>query len=429
MPGPKGRPILISSPDRPGSLLRSIREVAAAKEKEHYQSEDWLKWLIAAHPEVLPVEEFGSEFAEPVSVAREMRANGGAIDILLVSRTGGLIVVETKLWENPEQRREVVGQVLDYVTHVRGRSRDELDATIRGAPKKDGVQYRSLQEAAEAFKKSAAKRGEDTSSVQAQFFNGVETSLRDGRILLLVVGDAIRGSLEDIGRMLSEPQRTTQAFQLGLVELGVYPTGPGPFPAVVVPRVVGRTGEVQIPVRIRIVCEHGSPVPRVVTERDGPPPTSEPSERRKWTSDEAKSAIKAALPPTAQEQFDGFCTQLQEICGMAPNGGRGDSASLIYVESKAQVTIMVMRADGTLKFQFQNMQNDGVPRSALEAFVAGAQRIGGGFEKLTESDLASFPTVQLSHLLLDTGRQETFFGLVEALVRAIASGSPRNESG
>ena len=38
------------------------------------------------------------------------------LDILAVTETGRLILVECKLWKNPQARREVLAQVIEYAS-------------------------------------------------------------------------------------------------------------------------------------------------------------------------------------------------------------------------------------------------------------------------------------------------------------------------
>ena len=54
--------------------------------------------------------------------------DSGAIDNLYLRTAGYLVVVETKLWRNPQGRREVVSQVLDYVKDIVTRDLDWLES-------------------------------------------------------------------------------------------------------------------------------------------------------------------------------------------------------------------------------------------------------------------------------------------------------------
>jgi hypothetical protein len=57
-------------------------------------------------------------YADHLPVCRELRTAAGRIDCLFVTRLGGLVIVECKLWRNPQARREVVGQILDSVKEI-----------------------------------------------------------------------------------------------------------------------------------------------------------------------------------------------------------------------------------------------------------------------------------------------------------------------
>ena len=66
-----------------------------------------------------------------VSLGREIPTAAGPIDNLFLSRNGYLVVVETKLWSNPEARRQVVAQLLDYAAQLRKWRYSNLDAIAR----------------------------------------------------------------------------------------------------------------------------------------------------------------------------------------------------------------------------------------------------------------------------------------------------------
>ncbi len=75
---------------------------------DDFHDEDWVQELLFAHPQLIPFDEFGSEFSGSVAVAREVESGAGPIDILYINADGLLTLVETKLWRNPQSRRDVV---------------------------------------------------------------------------------------------------------------------------------------------------------------------------------------------------------------------------------------------------------------------------------------------------------------------------------
>jgi hypothetical protein len=87
--------------------------------------EDWLQEAIAQNPELvlgpcrqasfIPQDEQWRYWSREVAVKN---AQSISIDVLLVSEFGRLGIVETKLFQNPEARRQVVAQALEYAIHL-----------------------------------------------------------------------------------------------------------------------------------------------------------------------------------------------------------------------------------------------------------------------------------------------------------------------
>lgn len=93
------------------ALLKAGDEFMVLEESD-FDAETALQEAIKRNPEVIPVADVG--LSEVVVVGRETSLPVGAIDLLLLDAEGQVIIVETKLSRNPELRRQVVAQVLDY---------------------------------------------------------------------------------------------------------------------------------------------------------------------------------------------------------------------------------------------------------------------------------------------------------------------------
>src|SRR5271157_1693314 len=76
--------------------------------------ERWLQKLVSRYPNVLPIEQIEPALTPAISICMELPLSSGFVDNLYATPDGDLIVGETKLFRNPEARREVVGQVIDY---------------------------------------------------------------------------------------------------------------------------------------------------------------------------------------------------------------------------------------------------------------------------------------------------------------------------
>lgn len=105
---------------------RRSHERCAAKELG--LDESWLRDAIVDNPDLVigPCRAAGLTDDDWYPWQREFRVEGGRIDVLLLSSEGRVAVVETKLATNPELRRRVLAQALDYLAHLPDRFDDEL---------------------------------------------------------------------------------------------------------------------------------------------------------------------------------------------------------------------------------------------------------------------------------------------------------------
>lgn len=191
----------------------------------HGFDEATIQGLIHAHPAVLPVAEIDPIFADPVPICRELNTPAGPIDNLLVTPAGLPVLVECKLWRNPQARREVVGQILDYAKELGRWSASDLQREVsRRVPGRVNPVLELVREAGHAVDEVA-------------FTDALTHNLRRGRFLLLIVGDGIREGVEAITEYLGG--QSGLHFTLGLVEMPVFGAPDGG--RLVVPRVLART--------------------------------------------------------------------------------------------------------------------------------------------------------------------------------------------
>jgi hypothetical protein len=94
--------------------------------------------LVQAHPACLPIAEIDPLFSGPVPICTELSTPAGAIDNFMVTPSGLPVLIECKLWRNPEGRREVVGQILDYAKELSRWSSSDLQREVSRRLKRDG---------------------------------------------------------------------------------------------------------------------------------------------------------------------------------------------------------------------------------------------------------------------------------------------------
>jgi hypothetical protein len=139
----------------------------------------------------------------------------GRIDNLLMTDDGHLVVVEMKLWRNPEAIREVVGQIFHYGVTLEAIGVPAIEAALtrceEGVPRL--MSGRSLIEyAIEQFEI------ED----ERAFSSALASHLRNGELLYLIAGDGIRVSVDAISMWINA--RSGSPFRFGLVKLDIYET-------------------------------------------------------------------------------------------------------------------------------------------------------------------------------------------------------------
>ena len=128
----------------------------------------------------------------------------------LLHHRARFVLIEAKLWRNPEARRTVVGQVLDYAKEL---SRWTYEDLQREVTRHTGRQGNSL------FDIVNEATGE---LIETDFVDEVARGLRQGRFLLLICGDGIREGVAAITDFLE--RHGTLQFTFGLVEMAMYRT-------------------------------------------------------------------------------------------------------------------------------------------------------------------------------------------------------------
>ena len=103
-----------------------------------YPDEAFLRDQVFEEPRLIPGPETGANPDAAVVAVRELQLpGGGASDVVLIDSDGGICIVECKLATNPEKKRAVIGQVLDYASSLAGFSYDDLNERVRAGHDRD----------------------------------------------------------------------------------------------------------------------------------------------------------------------------------------------------------------------------------------------------------------------------------------------------
>jgi hypothetical protein len=227
-----GSPLWIADAQQSASFLRRA-DLGANSALGHYD-EAWLQTLLHAHPEVFPIGQIESGYGDLIPLCRELPLSfgggrSGSLDNLFVTRDGKLVLVEAKLWRNPEARRTVVAQALEYAAAVFRMSYGELESAVAKARGASKMPASSMFEIV-----AGASGGVD----EDEFIDEVARNLERGRAIIAVVGDGIREDIIPLADLLQS--HAGHRFTFALVELAVYET-PANGTRLVVPSVLAQT--------------------------------------------------------------------------------------------------------------------------------------------------------------------------------------------
>lgn len=305
-----GLPLIVSN--FTDTAARGLKRIRFQKGDDDGLSfnERWLQKLISRYPNVLPIERIEPALTPAIPICMELPLASGFADNLYATPDGDLIVGETKLFRNPESRREVVGQLIDYAKDLSALSYEQLEDVIDRAEAPDGNGGHPSVRLCDAVTKIVGHEEIN----EEQFINSVSRNLKRGRFLLLVIGDGIQDGTERIASFLQ--QHAGMHFILGLVELAIFelPTEMGGY--LVQPRILARTKNIDRGIvtiedeRIRV-----APPPDQRIDQTNVP-------KRTTISEEKFYEELAAYYPAVVPKLKAFTTKL-EAMGIAIEFGKG----------------------------------------------------------------------------------------------------------
>ena len=345
-------------------------------------SESDLRDLLAARATALPVRHFDPVFSSPVCVGTEFPVPGvGRVDALFLSPSGYLTIVETKLWQNPEARREVVAQIIDYAQEIARWTFSDLETTFREQRAAAGQSTSSLYD--------HVCESEDGADGQREFVDAVNRCLRDGRFLLLVIGDGIREGVEKMAEFL---QRTpTLQYTLGLVELACYRRRGQHDSLLVVPQIIARTTEITravVHIDLQGRDEHSVKVTAVVPPDTPPTGTSRVN---RLSEEEFYSQLGVSSSSDAAQRLRAFVEDLMarhesiEVT-FTPRWLQMRVQPLDY--EGPQLVVLAVSTEGRIRTRkwWVDYLVEHAPEGTLELFIQGLGAVDERIRPLQKSD-------------------------------------------
>jgi hypothetical protein len=391
------KPFLIYQ-DSKGKLLSEIDP------RRGVYNEAWLQELIRTHPELLPTGEIEPVFAPLIPIGREVQTSVGYIDNIFISPQGYLVIVETKLWRNPDAKRDVLAQAIDYSSSVATWTYTDIDKITRDYLRVYERTNCSLIEWIESHRQEIEN--------PEYFEDSVSRNLKHGRFLLLVVGDRIRSSVIDMLKYVNKYPHLS--VNVALVELQCFKVGKDDeWPLLIIPSTLAQTQIVERSV-VQITVNHLDKTEEieVTQEKDGENGTRS---RVRLSEDEYWEKMKNQAPKcvdSAKRIIDYF----RDIVILKP---RANSMAVhMYVpESDQRISLFFIRTDGVIESWVgtiaSQLESAGLDKSLLETY---------------QHDLAPLLRAKTKSLSIsspaDKVDPDKFIEVVERFIHSVLSAEP-----
>lgn len=184
---------------------RSMRDGLLGKSLE-----DALQSIFENYPEILPGHQIAAGADDPprfVLLRREMPVGSSwSLDHLYVDQYGIPTLVETKLSQNPESRREVIGQIVEYAASA--------DSTWTSTLIRERSS-RYWQDRGETLENVLEREFGPDLDIEA-FWSLVDTALRQHNLRLIIAADELRPEVRRMIEYLNKEMRNAQVLGLEL---------------------------------------------------------------------------------------------------------------------------------------------------------------------------------------------------------------------
>jgi hypothetical protein len=261
--------------------------------RELGRDERFLEQVIAAAPHLLGLDPYETGVAGPtVAISQRVLSTPTGRDVrpdlVLLSESGHIVVIEVKLSDNAELRdRRVVAQVIEYAASVASLSDEQA------------VEW--LGEVSDGSWTDAVRRWFPGAESAERLGDALRRRMRQAEIHLVIVSDGAPDGLRDLVRAVAG-QAALGEFRLHVVELNPY-VAHGVEGVLLVPSALART-EIVARTAITVSYEVGSAQPSVSVVASSPAEVEEAiAEARAGTIDPTLLAVVAAYDSAAPPEL------------------------------------------------------------------------------------------------------------------------------
>lgn len=199
-------------------------DVTTVLEQKPFLDEASLQTLLEEHPELIALDDVDPSASALMPIGREVGLAGQSLDLLFIDAGGRLVAVETKLRRNPEVRREVIGQVLEYGAYLSSWTIEDVEAQsaryLSDARTPERFRGQNLYE---ALSNLAASSSSEEASDEDALREKISDRLAAEDMVLLIAVDRIVDALRQTVTFVNGASR----FGMYLLEVQEYPLPDG----------------------------------------------------------------------------------------------------------------------------------------------------------------------------------------------------------
>ena len=336
------------------------------------EAEAELQDLLIESPSLIPIDEIREGVSSPVFAVGEFGLPGsGNTDILAFSPEGDLAIVECKLAANPESKRKVIGQILEYAAYLWGMNYEEVNTRI------EKLRGKNLSDLIE----ETVVGGWDERS----FREGVEQSLKSGSFILIIVVDKINEELRHIIRYMNECSKS--AFSLHALEMDRF-------------KAEG----------IEILVPHLHGV-------SAKPPAGE-SKRKRWSKEEFLRVLNENVEPNAYSVVEDLYKWGEDVADRIWPGTGVETGSFTfhYLREGQTISVFTIYTTGKLMLNY-GWLSPVVDEQIIKEFHGKIHEIST-FRRIP-ADFSKWPSIKVADAFGDSESVEKFKRAVEWLREAI----------
>lgn len=184
----------------PSIIVQDADGDARVLPSKPFAYEDILQRHIADLPSLISLETVADEPVSFMTIGAEWPVGTGRADIVLIGSDGVLTIVETKLSRNPESRREVIAQLLEYAAYLSEWTIYEVQSRAEEFFQSDKCprEYRN-----KTLDELLADFLQDSVDSIDSFKGQIEQNLRQGRMRLIVAVDEVGEQAQKIVTFLN----------------------------------------------------------------------------------------------------------------------------------------------------------------------------------------------------------------------------------